>query len=192
MKPPLATTTLTLIVLAAFGLLLAGCYTVLVHPTVETTGENTSPRMCSDCHSSPDYYYWHFPSQYNWYSRNPSWGRYYHDPWWYDNYWYWKDDGGHGTPRAPQGHLWQPLTPPSSGSQPVVTPGTSGNAQNPNKSSDTGTGNGGEVKRDSGQGHLWQPLVPPKPAEPAKPDDSSKPDDSKKAEDPAGEKTEEQ
>ncbi|MFH1219855.1 MAG: hypothetical protein V1694_05325 [Candidatus Eisenbacteria bacterium] len=182
MKPPLATTTLTLIVLAAFGLLLAGCYTVLVHPTVETTGEDTSPRMCSDCHSSPDYYYWHFPYQYNWYSRNPSWGRYYHDPWWYDNYWYWKDDGGHGTPRAPQGHLWQPRVTPS-GSQPNLTPGASGSAGGDSKSSGQGGGQSGDQKEESKDKHLFQPRVPPKDTEdtsntdneqPGKSDDSSK------------------
>ena len=154
------------------GLLIAGCYTVLVHPQVEMTGEDNSPRTCSDCHSSADYYYWHYPYQYNWYGMSPHWNRYYNNPWWYDNYWYWRDDGKGETPQAPPAHLWQPRVPPSSGSQPVSNPGTGGNGSgNPSGQS----GDQGGKQKDNSSGHLFQPRVPP--SNPS-PDDTKKPDDS--------------
>jgi hypothetical protein len=171
---------LALLALLMFGLLVAGCYTVLVHPTVETTGDNQTPRTCADCHSSADYYYWHFPYQYNWYSRYPSWNRYYHDPWWYDNYWYWKDDGSGGT-GAPQGHLWQPRVAP--GSEPTIAPGTSGTPANPNKSSDQGSGSGDKKEPAKEKQQLFQPRVPPK-------DSDDKSDKSDKSDSPSQEQSE--
>ncbi len=168
---------LWMILLCAFGLFFAGCYTVLVHPQVETTGEDNSPRMCSDCHSSSDYYYWHFPYQYNWYSRNPYWNHYYQDPWWYDNYWYWDEDHGGSEPsKAPQRHLWQPRVPP--GSEPTLAPGTSGNATDDGKSSGQGSGQSDTQNKQQTEKHLWQPRVPPKDTDAKKPDTTDKSDKS--------------
>ena len=192
MKRTLLTATLWAVLLGLGGLLVAGCYTVLVHPQVQTTGEDNSVKMCSDCHSSADYYYWHYPYQYNWYSTNPHWSRYYYNPWWWDNYWYWHDDDHDGGGRAPAGNLWQPRVPPGSGSQPVIAPGTSGNSRDTGKSSGQGSDQGGKAKDDSGKGNLFQPRVPPKDTgtsngsqQPQQTDDSGKSDDAddKKAED---------
>jgi hypothetical protein len=73
----------------------AGCYTRLVHPPVtDESGTYYHPRKnCSDCHSSADYYYYHFPygSYYGWGGRY--WSSYYWDPWWYHDYWNWEGDG---------------------------------------------------------------------------------------------------
>jgi hypothetical protein len=86
---------------ALFALLLAGCYTKLVHPPVtDDSGTYYHPRKdCSDCHSSADYYYYHFPYQsyYGW-GRGRYWQSYYWDPWWYHNYWWWDDDDEGGLP----------------------------------------------------------------------------------------------
>lgn len=187
MSAKLIRTLFLLVVLAMLGLLAAGCYTVLVHPQVQTTGEETFPRMCSDCHASSDYYYWHFPYQHNWYSRYDWSRRYYYDPWWWDNYWWWDDDGGGGGTKAPAGHLWQPRVAPDA--QPNIAPGTSGNVRDTNKSSDKGSGQSGDQKeKPKTEGSLWQPRVPPQnpePAKPATPSEQPEPDDSsgKKSED---------
>jgi len=182
---------LVAVILVVSGLLVAGCYTVLVHPQVETTGEDNSPRMCSDCHSSADYYYWHFPYQYGWYSGYPSYRHYYYDPWWWDNYWYWDDNNGHdgdhhdGGERAPEGHLWQPRVPPGSAeSGPVIAPGTSSNTKDTNKSSGQGNQPGGEKEKSQNEGHMWQPRVPPQNPQPATPTNNPSSDkDEKKSED---------
>jgi hypothetical protein len=80
---------------AVFAIVFAGCYTKLVHPPVtDQSGVYYHPRKdCSDCHSSADYYYYHFPyhSYYGWGGRY--WRSYYWDPWWYHDYWWWDDDG---------------------------------------------------------------------------------------------------
>lgn len=183
MKRTLLRAVLWTVLVGLSGLLIAGCYTVLVHPQVEMAGEDNSPRMCSDCHSSADYYYWHYPYQYNWYGNSRHWNGYYNNPWWYDNYWYWHDDGKGETNRAPAGHLWQPRVPPTSGSQPVIAPGTGGNTRDTGQSSGQGNDQGGKQKDDS-SGHLFQPRVPPK-------DDGAKPDDTKKSDDSADKKAEE-
>jgi hypothetical protein len=148
--------------------------------------------MCSDCHSSADYYYWHYPYQYNWYSNNRHWSGYYYNPWWWDDYWYWHDDGGSDTNRAPSGHLWQPRVPPSSGSQPVIAPGTSGNAKDTGKSSGQGGDQGGNTSGDSDKGRLFQPRVPPKDTGASNEQDANKPDETKKSDDAADKKAEEQ
>lgn len=159
------------VILVVSGLLVAGCYTVLVHPQVETTGEEPFPRMCSDCHSSADYYYWHFPYQSGWYSGYPSYRHYYYDPWWWNDYWWWDDDEDHhgGGERAPEGHLWQPRVPPGgAGSEPAIAPGTSGNTADKNKSSGQG-GQTGQKEKSKSEEHLWQPRVPPQNPQPATP-----------------------
>ena len=181
MKRTLLRAVLWTVLVGLSGLLIAGCYTVLVHPQVEMAGEDNSPRMCSDCHSSADYYYWHYPYQYNWYGNSRHWNGYYNNPWWYDNYWYWHDDGKGETNRAPAGHLWQPRVPPTSGSQPVIAPGTSGNTRDTGQSSGQGNDQGGKQKDDS-SGHLFQPRVPPS---------NPPPDDTKKSDDSADKKAEE-
>jgi hypothetical protein len=163
-----------LLALAAFGLLAAGCYTVLVHPTVQTTDGDNYRRTCSDCHSSADYYYWHFPYQYNWYSRYPSWSHYYHDPWWWDNYWYWKDDRGDDSPRLPERSLWQPRVAP--GSQPAIAPGTGGAARDDGKASDKDSGSSGSSGENKQKQELWQPRVPPKDTDDKKSDQSGQTD----------------
>jgi hypothetical protein len=183
------------LMLGLVGLLAAGCYTVLVHPEVQMTGEDNSAKMCSDCHSSADYYYWHYPYQYNWYSRNPHWSNYYNNPWWWDNYWYWDDHdhgGGGETPRAPGGHLWQPRNPPATGGEPVIAPGTSGNTKDSGKSSGQGGDQGGSDSDKSDKGHLFQPRVPPKDSGSDNQQNSDKPDDTKKSDDAADKKAEDQ
>ncbi len=77
--------------LVGMGILLAGCYTVLVHPQTSEMTRSDSPRHCSDCHNSADYYYWHFPYLDTWYWRYPYWRSYYCRPWWWDDYWWWDD-----------------------------------------------------------------------------------------------------
>lgn len=155
-----------LAVLVMFGLLAAGCYTVLVHPQVQATGEATPTKTCSDCHASADYYYWHFPYQYGWYSSSPWWGHYYRDPWWWNDYWYWHDDDhGHGGASIETGerHNWQPTTRPPT--TPAIAPGSSSSASDYGKSS--GGSEGGsdnkppQVKQEEPKRHFWQPYTRP-------------------------------
>lgn len=183
MKANFTRTGLVVLGFIVCALLAAGCYTVLVHPQVETTGDDQASRTCADCHSSSDYYYWHFPYQYNWYSHYPSWNRYYHDPWWWDNYWYWKDGDGGESPRAPQGHLWQPRTAPQT--QPSIAPGSSTNSGDGSKASDKGSGSGTQKDGSEEKQHLFQPRVPPKS------DDDDKSENTPKPESPSQEKSEE-
>ncbi|MBN1825891.1 MAG: hypothetical protein JW958_06455 [Candidatus Eisenbacteria bacterium] len=78
---------------------LAGCYTVLHHPTDITATSSSSPHEgdaemtspCSECHYESEWlgYYdhplvWGYPA----YSGYTWWNDYYGRPWWYDNYWY--------------------------------------------------------------------------------------------------------
>jgi hypothetical protein len=165
MRPSRARTALWAVLIGAIGLFVAGCYTVLVHPQVEDTTADNSTQMCSDCHSSADYNYWHFPYQNSWYSHSRYWNSYYYDPWWYDDYWYWHggdrgDRGGGGGTAGPERKLWQPRTPP--GGEPSIAPGTSGNAGSGNKSSESGSGSsGGEKNKTDEKKTLWQPRTPP-------------------------------
>jgi hypothetical protein len=174
MKTRLTRNIFLLLALATFGLLVAGCYTVLVHPMIESTGEDQSARTCSDCHASTDYYYWHFPHQYDWYSQHSSWSRYYYDPWWWDNYWYWKDDRGGGGSASPKGHLWQPRVAPTS--EPTLAPGTSGNSNDGSKSTDKGSGSDTNKESSKEKQQLWQPRVPPKSTDNKSTEDSGKTD----------------
>jgi len=93
---------LMLIAVAAVLLVsLAGCYTVLRHPTgndLTSGGDYThmdvgySPqgyRTCADCHSDADYYH----PYYRYGSSHYRWNDYYGSPWWYDNDSWWYDDG---------------------------------------------------------------------------------------------------
>lgn len=174
MRADVARAVFLVLILLVFGLLAAGCYTVLVHPKVEATGEEASTRTCSDCHASADYYYWHFPYSYGWYSRSPWWNRYYHDPWWWDNYWYWKD-GGKGSVGRPERPLWQPLAP--SESKPTISPGVTPSVPGESRATGQDTGkSGGEKKEAGGQRPLWQPLAP-----------SEKPPDAKQSQQPQDE-----
>jgi hypothetical protein len=87
---------------AVFALVFAGCYTKITHPAVSGTAGVYHPRKhCSDCHSSADYYYYHYPYYYNWYYGYPYWRSYYCNPWWYDDYWWWEGDEGGGESIAP-------------------------------------------------------------------------------------------
>jgi hypothetical protein len=175
MKTRLMRSIFLLLALATFGLLGAGCYTVLVHPMVESTGDSETQRTCSDCHASADYYYWHFPHQYDWYSRHSSWSRYYYDPWWWDNYWYWRDDHGRGGGSgAPQGHLWQPRVAPTA--EPTLAPSTGGNPSDANKSKDKGSGSDTDKESSKEKQQLWQPRVPPKNTDDKTSDDAGQTD----------------
>ena len=103
-------------------LLLAGCYTVLTHPTdiavsyendtgyeygageAETATMGTS--ACSDCHFESEWlgYYdhpliWDYPA----YSNNAWWGDYYGRPWWYDEHWF---DGSYSSGGSTGGRSW--------------------------------------------------------------------------------------
>jgi hypothetical protein len=76
---------------------------MLAHPRTEATGDwgRTATRHCSDCHGSADYYYWHYPYNMNWQWNSRSWRGYYYDPWWWNDYWYWRDDDGEPIDRDP-------------------------------------------------------------------------------------------
>ncbi len=80
-----------LLLLLGLGIVAAGCYTVVVHPQTSGMETSESPRHCSDCHNSADYYYWHFPYLDTWYWRYSYWRSYYCRPWWWDDYWWWDD-----------------------------------------------------------------------------------------------------
>jgi hypothetical protein len=191
MKPSLLRTVMWSVLVGAIGLFVAGCYTVLVHPEVDNTAADNSTRMCSDCHSSADYYYWHSPYENSWYSHSRYWNSYYYDPWWYDDYWYWHggdrgDRGGGGT-AGPERKLWQPRVPPSG--QPNIAPGASGNSGNENKSSESGSGSsGGQENQSQDKKTLWQPRTPPGGSEGKQPEKPAE----KPPEKPPDQKTEDQ
>ncbi|MGQ9602941.1 MAG: hypothetical protein ACUVUU_01880 [bacterium] len=92
------------ILLGVFSaVLIAGCYTVIVHPRVEDTdGSSYRTRYCSDCHASADFYYWHWPYYDRWYWSYPHWRSYYCYPWWWNDYWYWKGDTSGPTWQEPR------------------------------------------------------------------------------------------
>jgi len=98
---------------------LAGCYTVLRHPTGGDVMSSTNTahdgyasygyRTCADCHADADYYH----PYYRYGSSHYRWNDYYGSPWWYDNDWWWHDDYDHGDPGDPgpppetgTRHLW--------------------------------------------------------------------------------------
>jgi hypothetical protein len=152
------------IVMAAFlSLLVAGCYTVLQHPRTEMTAEDSFPRHCSECHGSADYYYWHYPYHYGWYWGYSNWRSYYYDPWWWDDYWYWRyDDEGEHVEKG-QRHLWQPRTPPTT---PGLAPGTSQDVKEKSKAPAQDTEQAEKKQDTKEKRRLWQPRKPPeKPKE---------------------------
>ena len=78
------------------SLLTAGCYTVLRHPRPANLvdEESGTRRECYDCHAGADAYHFQDPfsvSYYNYYS--PLWYPYYARPWWYADFWYYKNPG---------------------------------------------------------------------------------------------------
>lgn len=61
------------------AILIAGCYTMLRHPTTDDGYEHTDFRRCTDCHES----YHHFSPYEPIYT--DAWWDYYALPWWYDD-----------------------------------------------------------------------------------------------------------
>ncbi len=115
------TRVLLIAVAAALLVSLAGCYTVLRHPTGNdlTTGADYTRgdvgyhsqgyRSCADCHSDAAYYH----PYYRYGSSHYRWNDYYGSPWWYDNDSWWHDDGYYDDPGEPGPepetgvrHLW--------------------------------------------------------------------------------------
>jgi hypothetical protein len=163
-------TLLWLLAAALFGLAFAGCYTMLAHPVTDvTSGSGDTVRQCSDCHSSADYYYWHYPYYNTWSWRSPSWHSYYYEPWWWNNYWYWDDGDGGGTPREER-DLWQPRTPPA-GETPAL-PGTAGEkVKETPRSPGTGSQTSQETTKQETKKQEKQLFQPRKPAEKPKQDE---------------------
>lgn len=73
--------------LVCIALLLAGCYTMLRHPSTDDGYEYTDFRNCTECHE--DYY--HFNPHEPLYS--DMWWDYYALPWWYDEVVMIRDEG---------------------------------------------------------------------------------------------------
>ncbi|MBD3336386.1 MAG: hypothetical protein GF355_12805 [Candidatus Eisenbacteria bacterium] len=91
--------------------LLAGCYTVLRHPRVETDVHDGAWE-CASCHADAELY--HFRDSFYDYGGTygygvTPWYGYYAAPWWYDNYWYYPHDDYEGEPYPSTGdrRLWQ-------------------------------------------------------------------------------------
>jgi hypothetical protein len=110
------TRTRILIAVAAAALLvsLAGCYTVLRHPTgsdvtADLAHSSYGYRSCSDCHADASYYH----PYYRYGSNSYRWNSYYGSPWWYEQDWWWHGDDYHGDvgepgpePETGVRHLW--------------------------------------------------------------------------------------
>ncbi len=108
--------TLALMATVLLLISLAGCYTVLRHPTgseiVESSGyASYGYRTCADCHADAAYYH----PYYNYGSSHYRWNGYSGSPWWYDHDWWWYDDDYYhgdepGDPGPPPEtgvrHLW--------------------------------------------------------------------------------------
>lgn len=68
----------------ALGTLIAGCYTVLSHPSSEIAQEEEISGGCLRCHGTLDDY----PDPYPYYADSyRPWINYYDAPWWYDTRW---------------------------------------------------------------------------------------------------------
>lgn len=107
---------LLLVAVAALLVSLAGCYTVLRHPTgSEVTADSGHSsygyRSCADCHADAAYYH----PYYRYGSSHYRWNGYYGSPWWYDDWWWYGDhydddydyDGEPGPePETGTRHLW--------------------------------------------------------------------------------------
>ncbi len=108
-------------VAAALLVSLAGCYTVLRHPTgndlMAGSGlghggagyDSYGYRSCADCHADAAYYH----PYYRYGSSHYRWNDYYGSPWWYDDDWWWHDDDHYEDPGEPGPgpetgvrHLW--------------------------------------------------------------------------------------
>jgi len=108
-------------VAAALLVSLAGCYTVLRHPTGNDVMAGTDYdhgrlgydshgyRSCADCHADAAYYH----PYYRYGSSHYRWNDYYGSPWWYENDWWWHDDDHYDDPGEPGPgpetgvrHLW--------------------------------------------------------------------------------------
>jgi hypothetical protein len=97
------------ILLIIVGVMVIGCYTVLMHPQVqgeeEATVENSGEyyrEHCTDCHGDYHnypygYYYGYYP---NYYWSSPRWGHYYAYPWWWDKYWWSSNDEVESVPKS--------------------------------------------------------------------------------------------
>jgi hypothetical protein len=165
------TSVLILILLLLCGLL-AGCYTMLVHPRSQGTDDwHTTRRHCSDCHNSADYYYWHFPYYNNWYYGQRSWRSYYYDRWWWNDYWYWYDDDGEPVKTEPPHYYDERIRPKPAG--PGLAPGE---PQVPSKQEVPATPGGSTIGNQPAQNQqqgtpdpqYYQPRERPKPKEPEK------------------------
>lgn len=146
--------------LAALTVVSAGCYTVLRHPTdVVVQDTHAEYRTCADCHDGAAYYhpYFHYARSHD------RWGRYYGDPWWYSDYWYWTPhgSGSAGEPRDVETgtrHLWGNSgwasdgwgfrTPPS-----TATSGRDDGAQQEEPKKEEKQ----EKKKETDEQHLWKP-----------------------------------
>jgi len=149
--------------LVSLGIMLAGCYTVIVHP--KTSGMTTeSPRHCSDCHNSADYYYWHFPYLDTWYWRYPYWRSYYCRPWWWDDYWWWDDSE---TPKWESPHYYEKRNRPAQPGLPGGAIGTKKTKEQVQDERAVGKSKG-ESKKDSVP-HYQRDRQRPKPEQPRQP-----------------------
>ncbi len=159
---------LVMIVLLAAAVI-AGCYTVIVHPRVEGDGDYSyRTRYCSDCHGSPDFYYWHWPYYDTWYWRYPHWRSYYCRPWWWSDYWYWKGDSEGPIYQEPRyfDERTRPATP--------VLPGGSLNIGNEKKTQkDSQAGEAGKKENQGSQPTRYF-NERKRPATPVKPDTEKK------------------
>jgi hypothetical protein len=155
----------------ALCVFLAGCYTKLVHPTIDTAeyGDRTT-RHCSDCHGSADYYYWHYPYYFNWYWGQSHWRSYYYDPWWWYDYWYCCDDDYERFPvERGERHLWEPVQRPDE--SPRLAPGSGSTGRADDRTPPTGTGGkqkDSEIgkKKEGSERTLWRPVRRPTTPEP--------------------------
>ena len=131
--------------MGALAVGLAGCYTVLRHPSVVQEERSLAARdstvaegrqaTCTDCHNNEydhqgsshlgwgswgGYYGGYGYAPFGYYSYNP-WQRYYYDPWWYNSGWGWGWGGwgGYNTPWP-----YYPGTPSEPGVPPQERPAT--------------------------------------------------------------------
>jgi hypothetical protein len=133
------------VLMGALALGLAGCYTVLKHPSVvpeeralaarESTVAEGRQAACTDCHNNEydhqgsshlnwggwgGYYNGYGYTPFGYYSYNP-WQRYYYEPWWYNSGWGW-GWGGWGGYNSP--YPYYPGTPSEPGQPPQERPAT--------------------------------------------------------------------
>jgi hypothetical protein len=159
-----------------FGLAFAGCYTMIAHPAIQSGDTTYQPRQqCSDCHSSADYYYYHYPYYYDSYWGHSYWRSYYMDPWWWHDYWYWEDSGeeGQGLPEGTP-RYWDQRNRPAP--TPKLVPG-SGTEKSKEEQAPPASGSDTKVKEDTKKSQdtsgkqYWErpPKRPEKPPEPEQP-----------------------